>query len=168
MIAGIYPLFAVLAMAQSGADTGMPYGLPPPFQPKEPAKESTPPSAPASTKTSSRPAAPLPKDETNLPEEEDKSDAATVYSFNPVQSKNELAVGNEYFVKGNFTAAANRFRVATKWNDGNAEAWMRLGEAEEKKSNAKGAREAYQKYLELAPNAKNAGDVRKRLSKIKG
>ena len=45
---------------------------------------------------------------------------------------------------------------------------MRLGEAQEKKSNAKAAREAYQKYLELAPDAKNASEIKKRLAKLKG
>ena len=54
------------------------------------------------------------------------------YSFNPVQSKKEVTVGEFYFKKGDFKAAAGRFREATKWNDGNAEAWLRLGDAEEK------------------------------------
>ncbi len=103
----------------------------------------------------------------DLPEEEDKAGAPKVYSFNPVQSKSEVSVGNEYFVKGNYTAAANRFREATRWNDGNAEAWLRLGEAEEKRSNSRAARDAYQKFLEISPNAKNAADVRKRLAKLK-
>lgn len=103
-----------------------------------------------------------------MPPEEDTTNAPKVYSFNPVQSQHEVVAGDFYFKKGNFTAAVSRYREATKWNDGNAEAWMRLGEAEEKKSNAKAAREAYQKYLELAPDARNAADIRKRLSKLKG
>jgi tetratricopeptide (TPR) repeat protein len=103
-----------------------------------------------------------------MPPEEDVGDAPKVYSFNPVQSDREVRAGDFYFKKGNFTAAANRFSEATKWNDGNALAWMRLGEAQEKKSNPKGAREAYQKYLEIAPDAKNAGEVKKRLAKLKG
>lgn len=128
--------------------TSSPYGLPPPFQAK-PASEAT-----------------IPKSE--MPPEEDKSDAPKVFSFNPVQSQKEVSTGDYYFRKGNYTAAVSRYDEATKWNDGNAEAWLRLGEAQEKKSNAKAAREAYEKYLEIAPTAKDAAEVKKRLAKLKG
>jgi tetratricopeptide (TPR) repeat protein len=112
------------------------------------------------------PAPLVPKSE--MPPEEDKSNAPRVYTFNPVQSQHDVTIGDEYFKKGNYTAAASRYDEATKWNDGNAEAWLRLGEAQEKKSNAKAAREAYRKYLELVPDAKNAPEIKKRLSKLKG
>jgi predicted TPR repeat methyltransferase len=103
-----------------------------------------------------------------MPPEEDKSDAPKVFSFNPVQSQREVSAGDFYFRKGNYTAAVSRYDEATKWNDGNAEAWLRLGEAQEKKSNAKAAREAYQKYLEIAPAGKDAAEIKKRLTKLKG
>jgi tetratricopeptide (TPR) repeat protein len=154
-------LTAGLAVAQDGA-TSSPYGLPPPFTPKKevPAADAAKPdAAKADTATD------IPADE--MPPEEDKSDAPKVFSFNPVQSKREVIAGDFYFKKGNFTAAVSRYDEATKWNDGNAEAWMRLGEAQEKRSNAKGAREAYRKFLELAPDDKNAPDVKKRLAKLK-
>jgi Flp pilus assembly protein TadD len=85
----------------------------------------------------------------------------------PVQSNREVTTGDYYFKKGNYTAAVSRYDEATKWNDGNAEAWMKLGEAQEKKSNVKAARAAYEKYLELSPDAKNATEVKKRLAKLK-
>jgi tetratricopeptide (TPR) repeat protein len=106
--------------------------------------------------------------EGELPPEEDKSDKPKVFSFNPVQSKREVTAGDFYFKKGNYTAAVSRYDEATKWNDGNAEAWLRLGEAQERRSNAKAAREAYQRFLELAPDDKSAPDVKKRLAKLKG
>ncbi|HEY4088060.1 MAG TPA: hypothetical protein VGM43_19120, partial [Bryobacteraceae bacterium] len=59
------------------------------------------------------------------------------------------------------------YERATKWNDGNADAWLRLGEAEEKKSNEKAAVAAYKKFLDLSPDAKNADEVKKRLAKLK-
>ena len=104
---------------------------------------------------------------TELPPDEDKTNAVETFSFNPVQSKREMMAGDFYFKKGNYTAAAARYQRATKWNDGNADAWLRLGEAEEKKSNEKAAVEAYRKYLELSPDAKDAGDVKKKLAKLK-
>jgi Flp pilus assembly protein TadD len=102
-----------------------------------------------------------------LPPEEDTDLKTEQYSFNPVKSKRDVGVGLEYFKKGNFKAAADRFTTATKWNEGNAEAWLRLGEAEEKRGNLKAARTAYQKYLDLSPDAKNASEVKKRLEKLK-
>src|SRR5690242_3782602 len=99
-----------------------------------------------------------------LPPDEDVRETPQNYTFNPVQSQREVMAGDFYFKKGNFVAAANRFREATKWNDGNAEAWLRLGEAEEKKPNHKAAREAYEKYLQIAPDAKNVPEVKKRLA----
>ena len=104
-----------------------------------------------------------PVEEGQLPPEEDKAKIQEQYSFNPLKSKNDVTVGEEYFKKGNFKAAAARFREATKWNDGNAEAWLRLGDAEDKMHDAKAAYEAYEKYLQLAPEAKKAAEVRKKL-----
>src|ERR1022692_387488 len=88
----------------------------------------------------------------DLPPEEDKAEIPKTYVFNPLQSKKEVTVGEFYFKKGDFRAAAIRFREATKWNDGNSEAWLRLAETQEKNHNPKGAREAYGKYLQLAPD----------------
>jgi tetratricopeptide (TPR) repeat protein len=108
-----------------------------------------------------------PQDDVQLPPEEDKSAQPKEYAFNPLQSKKEVTVGEFYFKKGDYRAAAGRFSEATKYNNGNAEAWLRLGDAQEKLKDPKAAREAYTKYLELAADAKNAADIRKKLDKLK-
>ena len=115
-----------------------------------------------------RPQAPVSNKE-EIPKEEDESLATTTeeYSFNPLQAEKDVRVGNYYFRKGSYRAAALRFRRATKWNEGYAEAWLRLGEAEEKQKDDKAAHEAYAKYLELSPEAKNAPEIRKKLEKLK-
>lgn len=102
------------------------------------------------------------------PPEEDKS-AATVtdYTFNPLQAKKDIIVGNQYFKKGSYRAAAGRFSEATKWNDADTEAWLRLAEAQEKLKDRHAARDAYAKYLELAPDAKNASEIQKKIDKLK-
>lgn len=105
---------------------------------------------------------------TEMPPEEDKTNAPRVFTFNPVESQHMVTVGDYYFTKGNYISAISRYEEATKWNDGNAEAWLRLGDAQVKKPNPKAAREAYQKYLELAPDGKNAAEVKKKLAKLKG
>ncbi len=102
-----------------------------------------------------------------VPPEEDTSLAVKEYSFNPLQSENELKIGNFYFKTGKYRSAAMRFTEATKWNDGNSEAWLRLGETEEKLKDPKAAKEAYTKYLALASDAKNAAEIRKKLQKLK-
>jgi len=132
--------FAVFTHAQQA---------PPPQEPDLPPQESAQPSP------------------DTLPPEEDKSKVQEEYTFNPLRSKKDVTVGEFYFKKNDYKAAAGRFREATKWNDGNAEAWLRLGDAEDKMHDTKAAREAWEKYLKLAPDAKNAGEVRKKLDKLK-
>ncbi len=108
------------------------------------------------------------QDDVQLPPDEDKATPhAQQYAFNPVRSKKEVTVGEFYFKKGDYRAAAGRFTEATNWNAGNAEAWLRLGEARERMNDNKGAHEAYEKYLQLAPKAKSAEEVRKKLERLK-
>jgi len=100
------------------------------------------------------------------PPEEDTNLKPKVYSFNPLQAKKELQVGEEYWKKRSYKAAAMRFREATRWNPNLTEAWLRLGEAEEKRKDGAAAKEAYAKYLELQPDAKDAGEIRKKIASL--
>jgi len=102
-----------------------------------------------------------------VPKEEDTAIGEKEYAFNPLQAEKEIRVGDFYFKKGKYRAAAERFREATKWNGGSSEAWLRLGEAEEREKDPKAAKEAYAKYLDLSPDAKNAPEIRKKLEKLK-
>ena len=102
-----------------------------------------------------------------VPKEEDTALGEKDYAFNPLQAEKEIRVGDFYFKKGKYRAAAERFREATKWNNGSAEAWLRLGEAEEKQKDPHAAKDAYAKYLDLSPDAKNAPGIRKKLEKLK-
>ena len=85
-------------------------------------------------------------DKDAAPPEEDTTIGTTTYSFNPLQAKKDIEAGNFYSKKHDFRAAANRFISATKYNDGDAEAWLRLGEIEERLKDKQAARDAYQKY----------------------
>src|SRR2546426_12644721 len=99
--------------------------------------------------------APQKKDE-QAPPEEDEALVPKEYSFNPLQAAKELKVGNYYFKKGNYRAAAQRFQEATKWDGTLAEAYLRLGEAKDKQHDRKAAVDADTKDLEIAPEAKPA------------
>jgi len=117
-------------------------------------------------KQAPKPSAQQPQPEGQEPPEEDANLKPEVYSFNPVQANKNLRIGMEYFKKGSYKAAAGRFLEATKWNPNLAEAWLRLGEAEEKRKNRKEAKEAYAKYLELQPEAKDAAEIRKKIASL--
>jgi tetratricopeptide (TPR) repeat protein len=98
------------------------------------------------------------------PPEEDASLKPKEYEFNPLQAEQEMRVGGYYFRKGSYRAAANRFREATRWNPTLADAYFRLGQASEKLRDRKAARDAYARYLELAPDGKDAAVAKRRLS----
>jgi len=105
-----------------------------------------------------------PPDAVQEPPEEDKALVESKeYVFNPLQAEKEMKTGDFYAKKGNFKAASLRYREATRWNPGMAEAWLRLGESLEKRKDVKGAKEAYAKYVELAPDAKNAAAIKKKI-----
>ena len=99
------------------------------------------------------------------PPEEDVGSTEKEYTFNPLQAQKELKAGGFYFKKGNYKAAARRFQEAAKWDPGAAEAFLRLGQSEEKLKDGKAAHDAYAKYLELAPDAKDAEAIRKKLAR---
>jgi len=107
-----------------------------------------------------------PAQEEQAPPEEDDAEKPKEYSFNPLQAEKEVRIGNFYFHKGKYQAAATRYREATRWNPNLAEAYIRLGEAQEKQKDWNAAREAYQKFLELAADDKRSAEVRKKLAKL--
>lgn len=110
-----------------------------------------------------KPAEPQPKEE-QQPPEEDEALKPKEYGFNPLEAEHDVQIGNYYFKKGNLKAAMNRFREATRWNPSFAEAFLRLGETEEKLKDKQAARDAYAKYLELSPDGKEAESVKKKLA----
>jgi Flp pilus assembly protein TadD len=98
------------------------------------------------------------------PPEEDESLVEKEYSFNPLQAAKEMKIGDYYAKRGNHKAAAARYQEATRWEPGNARAWLRLGESLEKLKDDKRAREAYAKYLEIEPDSKQAPVIKKKLT----
>ncbi len=130
--------------------------------------QETPPQAPPKKLETERPKAAGQQEA--VPPEEDKDLARTEYSFNPLQSQKDVSVGNLYFKNHKYRAAELRYTSATKWNDGNADAWLHLGEVEERLKDVQKARDAYQKYVELASDGKDskkAAEIKKKLEKLK-
>jgi tetratricopeptide (TPR) repeat protein len=100
------------------------------------------------------------------PPEEDDSAKPIEYTFNPLNATKDIRTGDFYMKKGNYKAAVARYLEATKWNPQLGEAYRKLGEAEEKFDEPKEARDAYQKFLDIDPDSKDAAAVRKRLQKL--
>ena len=100
------------------------------------------------------------------PPEEDPDLKPKEYSFNPLEATRNITAGNFYFKKGNYRAASRRYLEASKWDPTSAEALLRLGEADEKLRDFTAAREAYEKYLTLATNAKEIEAVKKKLTSL--
>ncbi len=99
------------------------------------------------------------------PEEEDIS-AEPEYTFNPIQARKEVQVGDFYFKKGSYKAAAGRYERATKWQPGLTEAYLKLGEARARLHQPEAARAAWEKYLELEPSGGRAAAVKKKIAQL--
>ena len=64
-----------------------------------------------------------------------------------------------------YRAALGRYERATKFNPSSAEAFFKVGEAEEKLKNKDAAKVAFQKVIQLAPDSKLAREAKKKLPK---
>lgn len=100
------------------------------------------------------------------PPEEDESLKPKVYDLNPLESARNVTAGDFYFKKHNFNAAQRRYTEATKWDPGSAEAFWKLGEADERLKDHAGAREAYGKCAEVASDAKMVAEAKRKLEKL--
>lgn len=97
------------------------------------------------------------------PPEEDDSLKPKEYSFNPLEAARDIRIGNYYFKRGKYPAALSRYQEATKWNPNMAEAYLHIGETAEKLKDKATAKEAYQKYIEMAPDSKDVGRLKKKV-----
>jgi tetratricopeptide (TPR) repeat protein len=97
------------------------------------------------------------------PPEEDESLKPKEYGFNPLQASKEIKTGLFYKKKKSWKAAARRFEEALKWDPNSFEAYLNLGEVREKMNDSAGAKEAFTKFLELAPDSKVAPAIKKKL-----
>jgi tetratricopeptide (TPR) repeat protein len=112
-----------------------------------------------------KPPAP-PASQEQEPPEEDPDLKPKEYSFNPLEASRNIVAGNFYFKKGNYRAASRRYLEASKWDPTSAEALLKLGEADEKMRDFPAARQAYEKYLTVASDAKDLDAVKKKIAAL--
>jgi tetratricopeptide (TPR) repeat protein len=87
--------------------------------------------------------------------------------FNPLRAEKDIEVGKYYMKKGDVDAAIDRFQDATQARPNLAEAYLLLGEAQEKKGLKMRAIASYEQYLAILPHADNAKKIRTRIAKLK-
>lgn len=100
------------------------------------------------------------------PEPDEEEAAEPEYTFNPIQAQKELQVGDFYFKKKSYRAAAGRYERASKWQPDLAEAYYKIGVSREKLEQADQAVAAFQKYLELSPSGRKAEEVKKKIAQL--
>ena len=120
-------------------------------------KKSPPQAAPTAPQAQNPP-------EEAIPPEEDESVAPEKFALDPLESDRNIKVGNYYWRKGNYRAALGRYERATRFNPSSAEAFFKVGEAEEKLKNRDAARTAFQRVIQVAPDSKLAQEAKKKLS----
>ncbi len=104
------------------------------------------------------------------PPEEDESLKPRVYAFNPLEAERSIKVGNFYMHQATprgYRAAAMRFEEASKFNPNSAEAFLRLGEAEEKLKSKDKAKIAFGRAVQIDPSSKIGKEAEKKLSSLR-
>jgi Flp pilus assembly protein TadD len=74
--------------------------------------------------------------------------------------------GLQQYVRGDTAAALATFRASVATSPGFAPTWRGLGLVYEKQGNKAQARVAYRRYLQLAPTADDAGQIRDRMERL--
>lgn len=107
-----------------------------------------------------------PSEDDQNPPEEDESVAPEKFVLDPLESDRNVKVGNFYMHQGKpagYRAALHRYERATKFNPSNVEAFYKIGEAQEKLKNKDGAKAAFEKVIQIAPDSKFAHEAKKKL-----
>ena len=74
--------------------------------------------------------------------------------------------GDAELERGSYESAAENFQAALNNDSTVAVAWRGLGIAHLMRHDEEAARKAYEKYLQLAPSAPDARDIRKAIAEL--
>jgi len=96
----------------------------------------------------------------------DNNDAVSRRINNTAPAEHDVEVGKFYVKRDKYDAAIDRFKDAVRLLPDYALAYRLMGEAYEKKKFLPEAQAAYKKFLQVAPNDKDAGEVRKRVERL--
>jgi tetratricopeptide (TPR) repeat protein len=108
---------------------------------------------------------PPPNDATNHPNS-DVDDVLEFHSFDPHKAMKDIEIGDFYFRRENYVAAASRYQEALIYKPHDADATLRLAKALEKMKKYDDARDNYEAYLKMIPDGKDADEARKAVAKM--
>ena len=133
----------------------------------------TPTPAPPDPATTAPPPAPaqpidldVPPPPPSVDEAPDPPAAPSGPVFDPLHAQRSLDVGKFYLNKGAYDAAIDRFIESSNYQPSLAAPWRFLGDAYEKKHEYAKAADAYNKYLQILPNAPDAAKIKKQISDL--
>src|SRR6266567_4001836 len=95
-------------------------------------------------------------------------DVAEFHPWNPHKAAKDIEVGDFYFKRKNYRAAADRYREALSYKDNDADATFRLAVCLEKMGQPDEARKEYEGYLKILPHGPQAQEAQKAIDRLKG
>lgn len=108
---------------------------------------------------------PPPDDAKNHPNS-DVSDIMEFHAWDPHKAQKAIEVGDYYFKRENYHAAASRYQEALNFKPKDAEATLKLAQSLEKLKMYEDARDNYVAYLKIIPKGKEADEARKALDRL--
>ena len=96
------------------------------------------------------------------------SDVGEFHPWNPHKAAKDIEVGDFYFKRKNYRAAADRYREALFYKNNDAVATFRLAQCLEKMDQPDEARKEYESYLKILPRGPQAEAARKATERLKG
>jgi tetratricopeptide (TPR) repeat protein len=95
------------------------------------------------------------------------SDVQEFKPWDPHKADKNVEVGDFYFKRNNYRAAASRYQEALYWYDRDAIAFFRLGQCQEKLGDFADAVKSYQGYLKILPDGELAREAKDGLERAK-
>jgi tetratricopeptide (TPR) repeat protein len=95
------------------------------------------------------------------------ADVQEMHPWNPHKAAKDIEVGDFYFKRKNYHAAADRYQEALLYKPDDAVANFRLGECFEKLDDPDQAAAHYQEYLKILPQGPLSESAQKSLRKLK-
>ncbi len=94
------------------------------------------------------------------------SDVEELHQYDPHRAMKDVEVGDFYFKRGNYFAAASRYAGALHWKPNDAIATYRLAQSQEKLGRFADALKNYQGYLKILPHGDLAEDARQGITRM--
>jgi len=95
-------------------------------------------------------------------------DVSEFHPWNPHKAAKDIEVGDFYFKRKTYRAAADRYREALFYKDNDAVATFRLAVCLEKMDQPDEARKEYESYLKILPHGPQAEEAQKAIDRLKG